>query len=251
MARKVAVLVLSFTLVAVAVACGKADDRSGQVDAGAFDHPTAAFLSDSATKTAELDTGRYRVTMTSTGSTSPAGNLTLAMSGAFDRTARRTESTFDAGQLFSSAAVGGDAKASAATAAMAKFFQGEQVTVTDGDTIYLQGGMLTMIYGAATPWVSITAPSAAPGTTHATSVDGAVGSFGLDSLFGGSTMDGQNAFDSKDLLAYLEGISGDVTKVGGEQVDGAETTHYTATIDPAKIAAQLTPRLPADKAKRL
>ena len=29
--------------------------------------------------------------------------------------------------------------------------------------------------------------------------------------------------------------SGDVTKVGTETLDGVETTHYTATLDPAKI----------------
>ena len=49
-------------------------------------------------------------------------------------------------------------------------------------------------------------------------------------------------FDSSSLSAQTPGqtleqlkASGDVTKVGTETLDGVETTHYTATLDPAKI----------------
>lgn len=41
-----------------------------------------------------------------------------------------------------------------------------------------------------------------------------------------------------DSLAQLQAV-GDVTKVGEEEIDGAQTTHYRATIDPAKLPKQL------------
>jgi hypothetical protein len=40
-------------------------------------------------------------------------------------------------------------------------------------------------------------------------------------------------------LEYLEGLSGDVEKVGDDTVAGAPATHYRASIDYAKVAAKL------------
>ena len=40
-------------------------------------------------------------------------------------------------------------------------------------------------------------------------------------------------------LEYLEGLSGDVVKVGDDTVAGQHATHYRASIDYAKVAAKL------------
>ena len=43
--------------------------------------------------------------------------------------------------------------------------------------------------------------------------------------------------DPSSALATLDGVTDDVREVGKEQVRDAETTHYTATVDVAKLAA--------------
>ena len=43
-------------------------------------------------------------------------------------------------------------------------------------------------------------------------------------------------------LAYLRGSAGDVEKVGGEKVEGVETTHYKTTIDLERAAHRATGR---------
>jgi hypothetical protein len=44
--------------------------------------------------------------------------------------------------------------------------------------------------------------------------------------------------DPRSALDALKAVSGTIDGVGREEVDGVETTHYRATLDPAKIAAQ-------------
>jgi hypothetical protein len=51
-------------------------------------------------------------------------------------------------------------------------------------------------------------------------------------------------------LEYLQGLSGDVTKVGDDTVAGEHATHYRASIDYAKVAAEL-PNTSADVAEKL
>lgn len=46
--------------------------------------------------------------------------------------------------------------------------------------------------------------------------------------------------DPTQALQYLRGASDDVTKVGEEEVRGAHTTHYTATLDLEKAASSLS-----------
>jgi hypothetical protein len=54
-------------------------------------------------------------------------------------------------------------------------------------------------------------------------------------------------------LEYLQGLSGDVTKVGDDTVAGQHATHYRASIDYAKVAAKLpeSSRDVADKLAKL
>ncbi len=47
--------------------------------------------------------------------------------------------------------------------------------------------------------------------------------------------------DPTDILAYLKGVSARVRKVGTESVHGERTTHYAATVDATRAAAQMGP----------
>jgi hypothetical protein len=47
--------------------------------------------------------------------------------------------------------------------------------------------------------------------------------------------------DPSRLLSYLKATSGQVTRIGGEQVQGIPTTHYRATIDYQRYARSVAP----------
>jgi hypothetical protein len=47
--------------------------------------------------------------------------------------------------------------------------------------------------------------------------------------------------DPSQLLSYLKATSGQVTRIGAEQVQGAPTTHYRATIDYDRYASRVAP----------
>jgi hypothetical protein len=47
--------------------------------------------------------------------------------------------------------------------------------------------------------------------------------------------------DPRELLEVLRGVSGEIEMVGSEQLRGAETTHYRATIDPLEYGKLSSP----------
>jgi len=47
--------------------------------------------------------------------------------------------------------------------------------------------------------------------------------------------------DPRELLAFLQGVSGEIETVGSEALRGAQTTHYRATIDPREYAKLVSP----------
>jgi hypothetical protein len=49
------------------------------------------------------------------------------------------------------------------------------------------------------------------------------------------------ASDPRDFLGMLEAVGGEIETVGAEELRGAETTHYRATIDPAEYAKTASP----------
>lgn len=62
----------------------------------------------------------------------------------------------------------------------------------------------------------------------------AAGSPGLSSL-----MNNPTSSDPSQMLQYLRAVSGNVSQIGKEQVGGFATTHYSATIDLAKVTNSL------------
>jgi hypothetical protein len=53
-----------------------------------------------------------------------------------------------------------------------------------------------------------------------------------------SAVPGLGQSDPSQFLAYLETVSAGVTKVGTETIRGVDTTHYTASLDPAKAGSR-------------
>ena len=43
--------------------------------------------------------------------------------------------------------------------------------------------------------------------------------------------------DPRDVLGFLKAVTGSIESVGSEEVRGTRTSHYRATLDPAKIAS--------------
>jgi len=94
--------------------------------------------------------------------------------------------------------------------------------VTDGTTEYIQWSLLDAVLPAGKTWAEVDVSNLA--TT--------------------SEMSSMTA-DASSYLTVLEGVSGGVTRVGTDQIDGQATTHYQAQIDVAKVLARLPKNLPA------
>jgi len=62
-----------------------------------------------------------------------------------------------------------------------------------------------------------------------------------DQGFDVSQFDQFTTNDPRELLAFLQGVSGEIETVGSEALRGAQTTHYRATIDPREYAKLVSP----------
>jgi len=230
MRRKVAVLAILAALVLALAGCGQAKDSAGTVDAGGLEAPTAAFLSGAATKTTEATTGKIALTMTMKGLGSADGAATMTATGAYDHAARQAQLTMDMSSLLGAFGSLGGAKT--AGGADTSF---EEV-ISDGH-LYLKTGAMGKMLGINTPWVEFT------GTGDlAKQLTGSSG-FSLDP----NDANGVGA----DYLSYLQGVSGTVTEVGTEQVDGVEATHYKADVDVQQLMAKVGDKLGPEAKKRL
>lgn len=90
--------------------------------------------------------------------------------------------------------------------------------VVDGTVVYMKSPVFSATLPKGKTWIRLDLQKAA-----------AQRGFDLGGLLG------QKPADS---LAQLQALA-NVTKVGEEEIDGAQTTHYRATIDPAKLPKQL------------
>jgi len=103
-----------------------------------------------------------------------------------------------------------------------------ELIVGKGSVVYVRAPMLASFIPAKTPWIKLD-PSALP------QQPGGVGA-------------ATAALDPAAILAALEGAIS-VDEVGTETVDGADATHYRATVDLVKLLpsiAELAPEAPSD-----
>jgi hypothetical protein len=174
-------------------ACGAASDNSTAV-------LTPASLANIASKTTAK--GGVRMTMDQTMSLGSEGAIPTRAEGVFDTKTKRGEMTMT---MDLSAISGGDQLPAGA---------GREHVILDGLTFYMSSPLFSANLPAGKKWLKL-------------DLDKLGKSVGID--FGSLTQGaGQDPTQS---LNYLKAASGDVTKVGSENVRGEPTTHYKATID--------------------
>ncbi len=182
--------------------CGSVADDA-EVDTAPTDD-LVPIVARAAAETGAASTGRF--TMTMAFDAAPMGEMTLTAEGAYDEAAGQASLTIDTGAMFEglTGALGdlGDGHAGDLGEALG----GDWTVVVDGDTTYLDMGGLGSMLGADGGWVSVPTEADAAGSTPM----GPVG--------------------AQEMLDVLAGVA-DVSEVGTEDVGGAETTHYEATVD--------------------
>ena len=243
--RRVSAAAMAVAGMAAMTACGSGSTLSTSAPAG-------QVLTQAASTTRAVPTGRFDVTVTAQGVPQLAAGATTSMTatGEFDQTNRRAHLSGDAGQFVGAAldavasgalgragAAPGGGSASAATIppelrSLAGKLAGPTEVVVDGRTVYVRSGLLALLGGGAKPWVSMTAPdrpaAGAPDTTM-------------------STVPTVPALTPDDVLGLLGRVANDATVVGSDDVRGTRTTHYRGTLD----LAAATRDLPADQRDRL
>jgi hypothetical protein len=172
---------------------------------------TAAALASAATKTDTAGAGTFHFTMSMSGA-SLTDPVTMTGDGSFDPTTHRSEATLDMSSFMG-----------ALGAAGSNSDVGKMHEITDGTTEYLQWGLLDAMLPAGKTWAKVD----------------------MSNLATSAESNAMTA-DASGYLKVLEGISGGVTRVGPDVIDGQSTVHYHADIDIAKVLDRLPKDLPAN-----
>ena len=90
--------------------------------------------------------------------------------------------------------------------------------IQDGDVAYVHFPLIAKELPAGKTWVKGDAKSSRAPTP---------GSWSQFGSFAGT--------DPRDIFGLLKAVSGSIEAVGSEEIRGVETSHYRATIDPAKL----------------
>lgn len=231
----------SFTLL-LGAGCARTDsgvraaDSSTSTTAFAPSEPkaaTAAYLTKVADTSTAQRPGTYSLTMTISGG-GLADGAKVTLTGQDDPASGRSRTTMDLSGLFGAmtqkslpdATLDPNDPGKAFGQMLEGFFgifAGPLEVVTDGDSAYVRSEALAKLAGdPSKPWVRLSGGERS----------------GIDDF-----AMGPNRNTPTSMVEALRGAGVDVTDLGTEQVGGVDTTHYRATIDPAKAAEQL----PADK----
>jgi hypothetical protein len=172
---------------------------------------SARFLASAATKSTATPSMKTDLTVTMLSSKLPGGRMELSATGALDNQNHRMSMRLDMSKLVSQLGAAG-AMGSAADwvgQEVADFSNGRAV-------IYLNLPVLGKVMPGGKPWIKVDLS--------------AVGKkAGIDlSQFT------QLGTDPSQMVGWLRTVSGDVTTVGTEQIDGVDTTHYRANVDLSK-----------------
>ena len=182
---------------------------------------TPQFLTESADRTAAIESGRYEMTIDIPASSDVPKPFSIKGSGAFDLANQRSQMSFDLGGLIDAA------KASESTDSLALLGDGKFEVITDGDAVYIHAGFLSAFLGGddAKPWIKIPADKGGGQIT--------------DQLSSGLA-------DATSLLDLLRDNGATVTDEGQADVQGQSTHHFKATIS---VAAALAAAPAESKAK--
>jgi len=201
-------------LAALALAAAGCGSSSGSgIPAPPAAQNGARFLASAATKSTATPSMKTDLTVTMLSSQLPGGRMEMTATGALDNQNHRMSMRLDMSKLVSQLG-------SAMPGAMgsASDWVGQEVAdFSNGRAVmYLNMPVLANVMPGGKPWIEI--DLAAVGKQA-----------GIDlSQFT------QLGSDPSQMVDWLRTVSGDVTTVGTEQIDGVDTTHYRANVDLSK-----------------
>jgi hypothetical protein len=195
-------------LALVAAGCGSSSGSG--IPAPPAAQGGARFLASAATKSTATPSMKTDLVVTMLSSQLPGGRMELSATGALDNENHRMSMRLDMSKFASQ--LGAGAMGSAADwvgQEVADFSNGQAV-------IYLDLPVLAKVMPGGKPWIKVDL-----------SAIGKQAGIDLSQLT-------QLGTDPSRMVDWLRTVSGDVTTVGTEQLDGVTTTHYRANVDLSK-----------------
>ncbi len=191
--------------------------------------PELSSLTQVANTSAATDTAKFALTFEMS---LPGADEALSFSaeGGFDTPAKRSQMTIDLSSLAELMKQVGSSLGGTVTGDLGDSSDWKLQALTDGDVVYLQFPLIAKELPDGKTWVKGNAQEFSKTDTS-----------GLDQFGSLSGM------DPRDVFGFLKAVSGSIEAVGSEEVRGASTSHYRATLDPAK----LTELVPADQRETL
>lgn len=191
--------------------------------------PELVSLTQVANTSAATDTAKFALTFEMS---LPGADEALSFSaeGGFDTPAKRSQMTIDLSSLAELMQQVGSSLGGTVTGDLGDSSDWKLQAVMDGDVVYLQFPLIAKELPDGKTWVKGNAQEFSKTDTS-----------GLDQFGSLSGM------DPRDVFGFLKAVSGSIEAVGSEEVRGASTSHYRATLDPAK----LTELVPADQRETL
>jgi hypothetical protein len=179
----------------------------------------ARFLASAATRSTATPSMKTDLTVTMLSSQLPAGRIQMTATGALDNASHRMNMRIDMSKLVSQLG------AAAGALGSGNDWVGEEVgDFGDGRAIiYMRLPALTRVMPGGKPWIKM-------------DLNALGKQAGIDlSQFT------QLGTDPSRMVDWLRTVSGDVTTVGTEKLDGVDTTHYRATVDLSKYPDLVPP----------
>ena len=219
---------LSIALAALVVALGLVTSGCG---GSASAIPELASLTQAANSSASADTAKFALTFEMSLPVPGAdGTVSFSAEGGFDTPAKRSQITIDLASLAELMEQFGPSLGGKVPGDLADPADWKLEAITDGDVVYLQFPLIAKELPDGKTWVKGDAADFSKTDTS-----------GLDQFGSLSGM------DPRDVFGFLKAVSGSIEAVGSEEVRGVSTSHYRATLDPAK----LTQLVPAEQRKTL
>jgi hypothetical protein len=174
---------------------------------------SARFLASAATKSTATPSMKTDLTVTMLSSQLPGGRMEMSATGALDNQNHRMSMRLDMSKLVAQL---GSAMPGA-MGSTADWVGQEVADFSNGQAVmYLNLPVLAKVMPGGKPWIKV-------------DLDAVGKQAGIDlSQFT------QLGTDPSRMVGWLRTVSGDVTTVGTEQIDGVETTHYRANVDLSK-----------------
>ena len=215
---------LAAVVAALAVLAAGCGGSSGSI-------PELASLTQVANTSASADTAKFALTFEMSLPVPGAdGSLEFSAEGGFDTPAERSQMTIDLSSLAELMQQVGSSLGGKVSGDLGDPDDWKLEAIQDGDVVYLKFPLIAKELPDGKTWVKGNAEDLAK-----------TGTSGLDQF--GSL----GGMDPRDIFGFLKAVSGSVEAVGSDEVRGVETSHYRATLDPAK----LTELVPAEQREAL